>query len=700
MALSDYVDPLIKYLTGTGTNSLLGDITDNAGNIALGSAGLGLLSNAYSRLGDIGDESQAGANIIAQQGLQQSQFRPFTVTSTTGSQFGFTPAAMPSYTTPYAPPSMFPTEGGGGGYVPPNNIFPGTDFAPGESIGPTRLIPAQRSYGAGGDYSGPDYIRDARFIDNNNNGIDDRDEQVPLGSSARLTLSPQEEVMQDMLQQQAESTMLGGPFGAFQRQQAAQQAFGLGGQFMGAAAQQPSDLNLLRGMFTQQAASALGGGVPPQGLSFLQEQQRQLTGGVAAGGQGQLGQLSPDVLQKAQERQQRIANAVPAGFVANSVLNPGQAIGQVAGAPIGYTNPQTGEKIFISTEGEITRRIAAPEGYQPQEMPSRFQGLREKGMSPEMLMVTSPQQAPTIGQFGQQALGLGMAGLDTQAPSDVEALRQQYTQLASQTAGRALQDTTGREADVYERIRATQRPEEERQRLALEERMAQQGRLGVRTAMFGGAPEQFSLAQAQEEAQNRASLMAMQQAQAERQQAVSEAQTFGGLFGQQAGLSSQLQSAAQQRAAQLSQLGLSAQQIESQLQSEGLGRAATSAQQAAQLAQLAGGLQAQQAGLGAQYAGLGSQLAMQDLAAQQAQQQLALGALTGSYIPQAQLMNVAQLGMTPIEMAQRGQLYGAGLFGEGSMTGLQSRLAAALGQANLFGTVGTGLLSGALGVKI
>jgi hypothetical protein len=158
MALSDYVDPLINYLTGTGTNSLLGDITDNAGNIALGGAGLGLLSNAYSRLGDIGDESQAGANIIAQQGLQQSQFRPFTVTSTTGSQFGFTPAAMPSYTTPYAPPSMFPTDGGGGGYVPPSNIFPGTDFAPGESIGPDRLIPAQRSQlpGFGDDMLTPD----------------------------------------------------------------------------------------------------------------------------------------------------------------------------------------------------------------------------------------------------------------------------------------------------------------------------------------------------------------------------------------------------------------------------------------------------------------------------------------------------------------------------------------------------------------
>ena len=367
--------------------------------------------------------------------------------------------------------------------------------------------------------------------------------------------------------------------------------------------------------------------------------------------------------------------------------------------------------------------------------------------------LTQPVQGVNeLGQLGQMAGGLG-----------------------AQFMNQAAMPTGMREAQLYGLMRGMQMPEEQRQQLALEERLAQQGRLGVRTAMYGGTPEQLAMAKAQEEAQDRASLAAMQQAQAERQQAVSEAQTFGGLFGQQAGLSSQLQSAAQQRAtqlsqlglsaeqmqaqleqegfgrqmqlgqagmqaqqaqaqleaqrfgqqmqlgqagigaaqaqsalqtqaqqraAQLSQLGLSAQQIESQLQSEGLGRAATSAQQAAQLAQLAGGLQAQQAGLGAQYAGLGSQLAMQDLAAQQAQQQLALGALAGSYIPQAQLLNVAQLGMTPIEMAQRGQLYGAGLFGEGSMAGLQSRLAAALGQANLFGTVGTGLLSGALGVKI
>ena len=109
-------------------------------------------------------------------------------------------------------------------------------------------------------------------------------------------------------------------------------------------------------------------GMQPQRLSALQARQSGLTANMA-GGQSQLGQLSPDVLQKSQERQQRIASAVPAGFVENSHLNPGQAVGQAIPTERGYTNPQTGEKIFISTRGdnvgEITRRIAAPEGYQP-----------------------------------------------------------------------------------------------------------------------------------------------------------------------------------------------------------------------------------------------------------------------------------------------------------------------------------------------
>lgn len=89
---------------------------------------------------------------------------------------------------------------------------------------------------------------------------------------------------------------------------------------------------------------------------------------------------------------------------------------------------------------------------------------------------------------------------------------------SQQFLGQAGLPTAQREADVYERIRATQLPEEQRQRLALEERLANQGRLGVRTSMFGGTPEAFAMEQAQAEARNRAMLLAMQQAQAEQMQ--------------------------------------------------------------------------------------------------------------------------------------------------------------------------------------
>lgn len=157
-------------------------------------------------------------------------------------------------------------------------------------------------------------------------------------------------------------------------------------------------------------------------------------------------------------------------------------------------------------------------------------------------------------------------------------------------------DQAAREQSIFDRIRATQVAEEERQRLALEERLASQGRLGVQTAMFGGTPEQLALAKAQEEAQARASLAAIQQAQAE---------------------------------------------------------------------------QAQQAKLGTQLLG-------------------------AAYLPEAQAQNALQRGLLASQLAQRGQLYGTGLFGEASIAGLDALLGAGVGQASLMGQLGTGLLSGAI----
>jgi hypothetical protein len=158
----------------------------------------------------------------------------------------------------------------------------------------------------------------------------------------------------------------------------------------------------------------------------------------------------------------------------------------------------------------------------------------------------------------------------------------------------AMMPTADREQAIYGQIRAMQAPEEQRRQMALEERLANQGRLGVRTNMFGGTPEQLALSKAQAEAQNQAALMAMEQAQQQ---------------------------------------------------------------------------QAQQAELGQQF-------------------------MAGSYLPQAQLLNT--IGATALfpQLAQRGQLTGAGLFGEASMGGLEALLGSGLGQANLMGQLGTGLLSG------
>ncbi len=218
-----------------------------------------------------------------------------------------------------------------------------------------------------------------------------------------------------------------------------------------------------------------------------------------------------------------------------------------------------------SGAAEIAQQGLQQSQFRPYTVTSGTGNLRVTDQGTELNL--SPQQ-----QQLQQMLGSGAQGFFS----------------------RAMQDPSQLQGDVYDAIRNVQRPGEDRQRLALEERLANQGRLGVRTSMFGGTPEQFSLDQAQGEARNQAALMAMQQAQAQR---------------------------------------------------------------------------GQDAQLGQQF-------------------------LQGQYLPQAALLNQGQLGLQNAGMAQKGQLYGAGLFGEANMGGLEALLGSGLGQANLMGQLGSGLLSG------
>ena len=253
----------------------------------------------------------------------------------------------------------------------------------------------------------------------------------------------------------------------------------------------------------------------------------------------------------------------------------------------------------------VTSATGGQFGYDPTTGAATMTGSLQEQAIQNMLM---GQAQTTLGAtpYGQQA--------------GREAAEQAYG-LGSGFMASAGMPTGEREAAVYERMRAAQRPEEERRALALEERLQNQGRLGVRTSMFGGTPEQLAMSKAQAEAQNTAMLGAMQQAQAE---------------------------------------------------------------------------QRQQAQLGQAFTGMGSQLSAQDLAMLSGQQQLGLGALGGSYIPQSQLLAAMQGSELYPQLQQRGQLYGAGLFGEGAMGGVEALLGASLGQADLMGVLGTGLLSGAL----
>lgn len=248
-------------------------------------------------------------------------------------------------------------------------------------------------------------------------------------------------------------------------------------------------------------------------------------------------------------------------------------IGEQAIAGVQVRDPVTGQMITV------------PGAYGLAQM-----GLEQTAFKP--FTVTSS----TGSQFGVTPTATGGLAAAFGLSPEEAALQQSLMSGAQNMFTAAQGDRAQREADIYSAIRAVQTPEEERQRMALEERLAAQGRLGVQTAQYGGTPEQLAMAQAQAEAQNRASVAAIEQARAE---------------------------------------------------------------------------QLQQAQLGQQF-------------------------MTGSYMPQSQMMNVLQASQLFPQLQQRGQLYGAGLFGEAGMGGLQALLGAAQGQANLMGTIGTGLMSGAV----
>mgnify|MGYP003134867380 CR=1 FL=1 len=250
-----------------------------------------------------------------------------------------------------------------------------------------------------------------------------------------------------------------------------------------------------------------------------------------------------------------------------------------------------------------------------------------------------------VGRLGGEFITRSDSEFDSALPTLDATNRLAMQNLMS--AGGLLEEATmspmAREQAIFERIRAIQSPEEQRQQLQLEERLASQGRLGVSTNLYGGTPEQLALSRAQSEARNTAVMQAMQQARAERD--------FAGRLG-----------------SQLATTGA------------GLGRSAQDLLTGRQ----ARGLQLGQAGLGM----LSGQQALET-----DQLRRSLAATQGAFIPQSAALDVLQAGLTAGGMAQQAQQFGTGLFGEATVSGLEGLLASRQGQADLLGEVAAGVLA-------
>jgi len=216
----------------------------------------------------------------------------------------------------------------------------------------------------------------------------------------------------------------------------------------------------------------------------------------------------------------------------------GQLLG--TGLAINALNDLKGIGQAAQTQGAaIGQQAQTDTAFKPFTVSTGFGGVSADptgGYSTTLSPQQQALQAQLAGITGGLTSGYGgapdVSGIQEQALGGVQGLLQQ-----------AQGSTAGREQDIYNRIRATQMPEEQRRQLALNEQLASQGRTGLRTAMFGGSPEQFAMEKARAEAMNTASLASIEQARQQRTQDLAAATGMFGLGSQASFLPSQLQGA-------------------------------------------------------------------------------------------------------------------------------------------------------------
>jgi len=212
------------------------------------------------------------------------------------------------------------------------------------------------------------------------------------------------------------------------------------------------------------------------------------------------------------------------------------------------------------------------------------------------------------------------AGAQTQADGSTafnlspeeQALQNMLFGGASQFYQQAQQPIAQTEQEIFNRLQAVADPARERERLAMEQRLAAQGRLGTSSAAYGGAtPEMLAMATAQQETLNQMALQARQQALTEQMQNAKLGEgMLSGAYVPQAALLNTFQQGmgtaglAELARRQAAQLQAEAQMsgLDAQLQAQ-LGRANLGAQGIASLAAGLGGVNGEGGALNGQTIG-------------------------------------------------------------------------------------------------
>jgi hypothetical protein len=124
----------------------------------------------------------------------------------------------------------------------------------------------------------------------------------------------------------------------------------------------------------------------------------------------------------------------------------------------------------------------------------------------------------------QSAATTPEGGLDLQLSPEEQARQNQYLAQSQGLFGGVGQDVAAGSQALYEQMRAAQRPEEERQRMRMQEGLFAQGRQGISSAAYGGTPEQLAFEKARQEAMLNAQLAARQQFGSEQDRLLTQAQ--------------------------------------------------------------------------------------------------------------------------------------------------------------------------------